>query len=322
MKKQRNAVSFLVTVESIALIAALVFAFMNPLKSKENQKETIVSGGTENSIGKNTQSTEIDDSGEVVVQETQTEETQDSEAEPEVIEERLTFSEKVEEKLNTMTAEEMAAQMFIVTPEALTGVAQVTASGNTTKAAYEKYPVAGIVYSEKNFQNQNQSKLMLSRMQQIATNRIGFSLFMGKSEEWDPNSETAKKWTESYQPNQMISIVKILSKDVSDGSVQSKLEQIKPGELLMCQDMKTAVAVRENLNYNGVLLTDSCTSLTGEDVQTSSVNAIKAGVDLIYLPGDFTAAYEGVVNAMRTGEISSDRIHNAVGRILTAKEDM
>lgn len=39
----------------------------------------------------------------------------------------------VEEKISGMTLEEKVAQLFIITPEALTGMGKVTAAGDTTK---------------------------------------------------------------------------------------------------------------------------------------------------------------------------------------------
>ena len=49
------------------------------------------------------------------------------------------------------------------------------------------------------------------------------------------------------------------------------------------------------------------------------VEAIKAGVDMIYMPSDFAEAYNAVLEAVNNGNISADRLNNAVGRILTEK---
>ena len=50
------------------------------------------------------------------------------------------------EKIENMTLEEKIAQMFFITPEALTGVNQVTGAGELTEAAFKNYPVGGIIY--------------------------------------------------------------------------------------------------------------------------------------------------------------------------------
>ena len=47
--------------------------------------------------------------------------------------------------------------------------------------------------------------------------------------------------------------------------------------------------------------------------------AVKAGVDIILMPGDFQAAYSGLYTAVRSGEISEARIDESGRRILTAK---
>ena len=51
----------------------------------------------------------------------------------------------VEEKISGMTLEEKVAQLFIITPEALTGMGKVTAAGDTTKRCLEQYPVGGMI---------------------------------------------------------------------------------------------------------------------------------------------------------------------------------
>ena len=48
------------------------------------------------------------------------------------------IAEEVEKLLADMTLEEKIYQMFIVTPEQLTGVSTVTAAGDATKATAEK----------------------------------------------------------------------------------------------------------------------------------------------------------------------------------------
>ena len=52
--------------------------------------------------------------------------------------------------LENMSLEEKAAQMFVITPEALTGMGVVTQAGETTRKALEKYPVGGLIYMEQN----------------------------------------------------------------------------------------------------------------------------------------------------------------------------
>lgn len=49
-----------------------------------------------------------------------------------------------------MTLEQKVAQMFMITPDALTGVDGATMAGDSTKAAYTQYPVGGLIYMAKN----------------------------------------------------------------------------------------------------------------------------------------------------------------------------
>lgn len=86
---------------------------------------------------------------------------------------------RLEDYIAGMTLREKVCQMLFVTPESLTGVSPVTAAGNTTKAALEKYPVGGIVYSKPNMLNGEQVRNMIANTQSYA--RIG--LFISADEE-------------------------------------------------------------------------------------------------------------------------------------------
>ena len=59
---------------------------------------------------------------------------------------------RVEKKLSEMTLEEKVAQMFIITPESLTGYSQVTQAGSATQKALEKYTAGGMISSPGHLQ--------------------------------------------------------------------------------------------------------------------------------------------------------------------------
>ena len=88
-----------------------------------------------------------------------------------------------EQILERMTLYEKICQMFIVTPEQLTGVSQVTASGETTKRCLSETPVSGIIYLQPNLQNYEQTKAMLFNVQEIAMEVEGIPLFLCVDEE-------------------------------------------------------------------------------------------------------------------------------------------
>lgn len=76
----------------------------------------------------------------------------------------------IETYLNDMTIEEMVAGMFMVSPEAITGVGTVVQAGEGTKKAITENPVGGLIYSAKNFKSEGQFTQMLS-------NTKGYSKF-------------------------------------------------------------------------------------------------------------------------------------------------
>lgn len=50
--------------------------------------------------------------------------------------------------------------------------------------------------------------------------------------------------------------------------------------------------------------------------------AVAAGADMLLMPEDFVAAYEGVLNAVQRGELTQERIDESVRRILKVKLEM
>ena len=70
-----------------------------------------------------------------------------------------------EELLAGMTLHEKVCQLFVVQPADLTGVYKVTAAGETTRQALERYPVAGLLYDASNLVTMEQTKTMLANVQ-------------------------------------------------------------------------------------------------------------------------------------------------------------
>jgi beta-N-acetylhexosaminidase len=80
--------------------------------------------------------------------------------------------------------------------------------------------------------------------------------------------------------------------------------------------------LRGTLGFDGVVLTGplnqgAITSNYSSD--QAAVAAIKAGADMLYMPEDFEAAYQGLLNAVQNGEISEDRINESLTRIFRIK---
>ena len=80
--------------------------------------------------------------------------------------------------------------------------------------------------------------------------------------------------------------------------------------------------LRGELGYDGVIITDSLAM--GAITQNyssaeSSVLAFTAGADLLLMPYDYIAAYEGILSAVQNGEISMARLDESVLRILRLK---
>ncbi|MFF4230122.1 glycoside hydrolase family 3 protein [Streptomyces sp. NPDC001820] len=81
--------------------------------------------------------------------------------------------------------------------------------------------------------------------------------------------------------------------------------------------------LREELGYDGVVVTDALNMQGVRDKYGDHrvpVLALKAGVDQLLNPPDLAVAWNGVLTAVKSGEISVSRIDESILRILSLKE--
>ena len=346
---------------------------------------------------------------------------------------------KISEMLTDMTLEEKAAQMFMITPEALTGTGQVLEAGDVTREAIDKYPVGGLIYFTQNLQDPGQVRSMTGNVQKFAEERTGLPMLLSVDEEggtvtrfggnpsfdYDPSADMAGIGA-SGDPQQAYAlgekIGKFLSslgfnmdnapdadvltnpantvvKDRSFGSdcdivsemalaelegledqgvkgllkhfpghgattadthegyayTDATLEEMKSNELVpfadgieagvdiimvghiscpqvtgneepasLSEKMITGV-LREDMGFDGVVITDAMNmGAIAENYSPAeaAVKAVLAGVDMILMPEDFQQAYTGVLNAVKSGKITQERIDASVTRIIGLKLEM
>lgn len=80
--------------------------------------------------------------------------------------------------------------------------------------------------------------------------------------------------------------------------------------------------LRGELGYNGIVITDAMNMSAITEYYSAdqaAVMALKAGADMILMPENFEAAYEGVLAAVKDGSISEERINESLKRIYRIK---
>ncbi|MCC8151497.1 MAG: N-acetylmuramoyl-L-alanine amidase [Lachnospiraceae bacterium] len=369
----------------------------------------------------------------------ETEKENTSEEPEEAGTEELTLEEKVAAKLEKLTLEEKVAQMFVVTPEALTGVGTAVQAGSTTQAAIEEYPVGGIVYMADNLQDPDQTAQMLENTMAYSQEAVGLPIFLSVDEEGGTVTRVASNsafgvtdvgnmsdigasgdteaayeagctigsylselgFNLDFTPvadvltNSENEVVKVRSfgsdaelvsqmvelevagleeenvlacikhfpghgatgGDTHEGSVAAyrTLEELYESELVPFADaIEAGISfimvghfslpevtgddtpcslsseivtdlLREEMGYDGIVITDGLNMGAISDTYSSAqavIRAVEAGVDMQLMPEDFRSAYEGLLAAVETGEISEERIDESVTRILTVKMQM
>lgn len=346
-----------------------------------------------------------------------------------------TPEDRVEQALSALSIEQKIAQMFLVTPEELTGADVVVAAGDVTRLAISDRPVGGIIYSDPNLQDPEQTREMLASTQQFSQDSCGLPMFIGVDEEGGdvirvasneafgvedvgPASNltsTSEARDAAYQIGSYLRplgfntdfapVADIASSEYSTmatrsfGStasevapmVEAQIQGFTDAGIVSCakhfpgigaaegdshyesittsrtaEDMQNEEFVpfqsaikagvpmimvghisapeltgdntpaslskavitdnlRNKLGFEGIIITDSFSMASVTDLYSSeeaAVAAIQAGVDIVLMPLDFDAAYRGVVDAVKSGQISEERINESVRRIIKAKQVM
>lgn len=369
------------------------------------------------------QMTEVSEVPEETVEETVVETVE------EYTEEDL-LNEVVESCISEMSLEDRVAGLFIVTPEALTGVDKAVKAGDGTKEALEKYPVGGLIYFKQNIQSKDQITEMLANTtamskypiflavdeegdsvarvaDALGLDKIASAASLGETENPDNAYEAYKQvgtylmeygFNLNFAPvadvltnsdndaigkrsfgsdadivsSMVASSVKGLEEtgvtacikhfpgqgdadgDTHDGlaTTERTIEQLRETELKpfaagieagtqmimvghiavpsvtgdntpasLSKDVVTDI-LREEMGYNGVVITDALNmSAISEyyDSAQAAVMALKAGADMVLMPEDFEAAYEGVLAAVKDGTINEARINDSLARVYKIK---
>lgn len=108
----------------------------------------------------------------------------------------------VDSYMSTMPLEDKVAGLFIVTPEALTGVSTAIQAGDGTQKALEEYKVGGLIYFDKNIVDKEQLTTMLSNTVSMSS----YPIFLAVDEEGGSVSRVAGSSIEVIQVDDMAAI--------------------------------------------------------------------------------------------------------------------
>lgn len=98
-------------------------------------------------------------------------------------EETKTQESEIDQKLEALTLQEKIAQMFIITPDALTGVQGTWNPGEVTETAYKERPVGGLTMMDNNLISQEQIKTWNDAITGFSKETVGIEPFLSVDEE-------------------------------------------------------------------------------------------------------------------------------------------
>jgi beta-N-acetylhexosaminidase len=85
--------------------------------------------------------------------------------------------------------------------------------------------------------------------------------------------------------------------------------------------------LKEDMGFKGIVVTDALdmaglTRMYAKDIGRAAVESFQAGNDMLIIPADLDASYRSVLQAVRSGEISRQRLDQSVRKILELKASL
>lgn len=189
------------------------------------------------------------------------------------------IDEIVDGYMATMNIEAKVGQLFLITPEELTGIGIAVQAGETTKTMIKKYGVGGIVLSEQNFEVIDQMKLMVSNIKVYST----YPIFMVMDES---------------------GAVRITNTNNTLEEVGFNMALIETELYLLTEDGNESVS--QDLNIVDL-------------EEGSVLDLLQGEADMIMVYDGFESAYNTAVNAARSGEFEETKLDEKVRKILRYK---
>jgi beta-N-acetylhexosaminidase len=100
-----------------------------------------------------------------------------------------------------------------------------------------------------------------------------------------------------------------------------------PNKVATVSPAIVAGLLQNQLGFKGIVVTDALdmaglTRLYAANIGRAAVDAFKAGSDLLIIPADLEASYKSLVDAVKGGEISEQRVDQSVLKLLKAKASL
>ncbi|MFG2044741.1 glycoside hydrolase family 3 protein [Dactylosporangium sp. NPDC048998] len=116
----------------------------------------------------------------------------------------------------------------------------------------------------------------------------------------------------------------LAARDAGIGLIMSghlEVKAVDPGGPASFSSKILVDLLRTKLGYTGVVVTDALNMTPAEawPPGEAAVRAILAGNDVLLMPPNLTAAYKGLLDAVRSGRITKQRLIESATRILTLK---
>lgn len=92
----------------------------------------------------------------------------------------------------------------------------------------------------------------------------------------------------------------------------------------MHENAKYIKLLKEELNFEGFIVSDwnSIHNITGKNLKEQTITAINAGIDMLMEDSAYEQCRKYIVEAVKEGKISTERVDDAVTRILKVKKNM
>lgn len=328
MKRRFTGLTGLVAVEIAVLVIVIVLGVWRLLQPQEDTRTIQTTEATTETIEAIEQNATPEDATAEVTTEAEIEEPE--------------LSSEVKNALSNMTLEEKVSLLFVVSPEKLTSEDRVTIAGDKTRSYLSQYHVGGLSYSHMNYEDDTQIKDLLDNTQTMTAELMSYQPLMfarddsegiivnASSQDLSGLRRTliAENGVKNAKQSASIRVVPRYPEDETDAGETGLVlfETVKgDDDTPICLSARAVQDYRKTHGYYGIIMAGRMDDAAITEQYTAveaMVQAIKAGVDMIYEPANFEEAFTAIVQAVGEGELSEEDIDKSAGRVLTYMEQI
>ncbi len=150
------------------------------------------------------------------------------------------------------------------------------------------------------------------------------NVLYGTGENSDGTARLIDRGDAKLNANQIQDLLKVYKTLIDDGVKTIMISHSSLNGIKMHANEKYISILKKDMGFQGFIVSDwdSIHNIPGGNLKEQTITAINAGIDMLMEDSSYEQCRQYIVEAVKEGSISAERVDDAVLRILRVKKDM